>query len=73
MKDKIHLQYYPDAKVRCNCGNIFTTGSTKPEIKTETCFQCHPFYTGQEKIFDRQGQVQKFKERLAKKQKPVKK
>jgi len=67
MKEKIHPQYHPEAKVSCNCGNTFTVGSTKPEIHTEICFQCHPFYTGQEKIMDRQGQVQKFKERLAKK------
>ena len=73
MKDKIHPTYYPEAKVYCNCGNTFTIGSTKPEIHTEICFKCHPFYTGQEKIIDRQGQVQKFKERLAKKRRVTKK
>ena len=66
MKEKIHPQYYSEAKVICNCGNTFTVGSTQPEIHTEICFRCHPFYTGQEKIVDRQGQVQKFKARLAK-------
>jgi large subunit ribosomal protein L31 len=67
MKEKIHPEYYPEAKVTCSCGNVFTIGSTQKDIKTEICFKCHPFYTGEQKIIDAQGQVQKFKKRWDKK------
>ena len=67
MKKDIHPKYYPKAKVTCACGNSFFTGSTKEFIETEICGQCHPFYTGKEKIVDTLGQVQKFKNRAAKK------
>ena len=65
MKKDIHPQYYPDAKVKCACGNNFTVGSTKPEINVEICYQCHPFYTGKEKLIDTAGKVEKFKARRA--------
>ena len=68
MKKDIHPKYYPDAQVRCACGNVFTVGSTKEFIEVEICSSCHPFYTGKEKIMDTMGQVQKFKKRLAKKE-----
>ncbi len=68
MKKDIHPKYYPDTRVICACGNSFTVGSTKEYIETEICFKCHPFYTGKEKILDTMGRVQKFKERVAKKQ-----
>lgn len=71
MKPKIHPKYYKDAKVICSCGNTFTTGSTKPEIKVEVCSSCHPFYTGKKKLIDTTGAVDKFKEKLAKKAKGV--
>lgn len=48
MKEGIHPEYY-QAKVTCNCGNEFVTGSTKKEIHVEICSKCHPFYTGQQK------------------------
>jgi len=67
MKQDIHPKYYPNATVKCACGNSFTTGATKELIETETCSQCHPFYTGKEKNINTMGRVQKFKERLAKK------
>ncbi len=73
MKKDIHPTYFPDAKVICACGNTFATGSTKATIEIEVCSNCHPFYTGKEKIMDKLGQVQKFKERLAKKKTPKKK
>lgn len=73
MKKEIHPKYYPEAKVKCACGNTFTVGSTKPMIETEICSQCHPFYTGKEKIVETVGQVQKFRERMAKKKKLEKK
>jgi len=63
MKKDIHPQYYPNAKVRCACGATFTVGSTKPEIQVEICSQCHPFYTGKEKLIDTAGRVEKFKAR----------
>jgi len=66
MKQDIHPQYYPNAKAKCACGNEWTTGSTLPEIHTGICSKCHPFYTGQEKILDTRGRVEKFKKRLEK-------
>lgn len=70
MKKDIHPQYYKDAKIRCACGNAFTAGSTKPEIRVEICGACHPFYTGKEKLIDTAGRVEKFKARVQKKQAP---
>lgn len=67
MKKDIHPKYYNKAKVTCACGNSFTVGSTKEYIETEICSKCHPFYTGKEKMIDTLGQIQKFKERMAKK------
>ena len=66
MKKDIHPQYYPEAKVKCACGNQFSVGATIPEIKTEICSNCHPFYTGRGKIVDVKGRVERFKKRLEK-------
>jgi large subunit ribosomal protein L31 len=66
MKADIHPKYYDKAAVKCACGNTFTVGSTKPEIKIEICHKCHPFYTGEEKLIDTAGRVEKFKARRAK-------
>ncbi|KXB08844.1 50S ribosomal protein L31 [candidate division MSBL1 archaeon SCGC-AAA382N08] len=63
MKQDIHPQYHKNAQVQCACGNEFTVGSTKKLIEVEICSECHPFYTGQEKVVDKQGQIQKFKEK----------
>lgn len=63
MKPKGHPKYYDKAKVTCLCGNTFTTGSTKPEIKVEICSKCHPFYTGEQRIVDSLGRVERFKKR----------
>jgi len=60
MKQGIHPKWYPEAKVICACGNTFTTGSTKEEIRVEVCSACHPFYTGQQKFLDTLGRVEKF-------------
>jgi large subunit ribosomal protein L31 len=65
MKTEIHPEYYTDAKVTCSCGNTFTVGSTMKEIHVEICSQCHPFYTGNEKVIDTAGRVEKFKARRA--------
>jgi large subunit ribosomal protein L31 len=66
MKTAIHPTYYENAVVTCVCGNTFTTGSTKPELKTEICSVCHPFYTGTQRIVDTGGQVERFRKRAAK-------
>jgi len=66
MKKDIHPKYFPNAKVTCACGNTFTVGATKPEIHVEICSNCHPFYTGEEKLIDTAGRVEKFKTRRAK-------
>lgn len=65
MKKEIHPEFNKDAKVTCACGASFEVGSTNKEINVEICSQCHPFYTGQEKIVDTAGRVEKFKARRA--------
>ena len=64
MKKNTHPKYYPDAKVICSCGNTWTTGSTKAEIRTDLCNVCHPFFTGEQRIVDTAGQVDRFVKRL---------
>jgi large subunit ribosomal protein L31 len=63
MKEKIHPKYYDDAKVVCACGNTFTTGGTRKEMRVEVCSQCHPFFTGERKMMDITGRVERFKRR----------
>jgi len=62
MKEGIHPAYY-QAKVVCNCGNEFVTGSTKTDIHTEICSKCHPFYTGQQKASSARGRIDQFNKR----------
>jgi large subunit ribosomal protein L31 len=69
MKDKIHPTYYPDAKVVCACGNSFVTGATKKLIKVEVCSKCHPMFTGEQRIVDTAGRVERFKKRYRRKEK----
>ena len=65
MKPDIHPTYYPDATVTCVCGETWTTGSTKKDIRTEICSNCHPFFTGDlQRIVDIEGQVDRFYKRL---------
>jgi large subunit ribosomal protein L31 len=66
MKKDIHPEYFPTAKVTCACGNAFTVGSTKEKISVEICSACHPFYTGNDKVIDTAGRVERFKSRVAK-------
>jgi large subunit ribosomal protein L31 len=66
MKKDIHPQY-EEATVHCSCGNTFTTRSTKKDLHVELCSQCHPFYTGKQKLVDSGGRVDRFKRRLQKK------
>ncbi len=63
MKEKIHPKYYPDAQVTCSCGNVFTTGSTRKTLHVELCSKCHPFFTGERKMIDTAGRVERFKQR----------
>lgn len=60
-KDGVHPQYHKDATITCSCGNVITVGSTKKELHTELCSKCHPFYTGQQKLVDTAGRVDKFR------------
>ena len=64
MKAGLHPTYYPEAKVVCSCGNTWTTGSTQELIRTDVCSKCHPFYTGEQRIVDTAGQVDRFMKRL---------
>jgi large subunit ribosomal protein L31 len=70
MKTDLHPTYFPEAKVSCACGNHFTVGSTRPEIQVEICSKCHPFYTGEKKLVDVAGRVERFKSRSLKKAEP---
>ena len=68
VKPQIHPKYYNDAKVVCACGNTFTTGSTQREMHIDVCAKCHPFYTGQQRILDTAGQVERFRRRLSRRE-----
>ncbi|MBX3061473.1 MAG: 50S ribosomal protein L31 [Anaerolineae bacterium] len=64
MRENIHPKWFPDAKVTCQCGNTWTVGSTKPTLTVDVCSNCHPFYTGEQRIVDTEGQVDRFMKRL---------
>ena len=64
MREGIHPTYYPDAQVICACGNTWKTGSTKKVIHTDVCSNCHPFFTGEQRIVDTEGQVDRFYKKL---------
>ena len=68
MKADIHPEYV-EATVRCSCGNTFTTRSTKDELTSEHCNECHPFYTGKQKLVDTGGRIEKFEKRYGKRRK----
>jgi large subunit ribosomal protein L31 len=63
MKPGIHPNYV-EATVTCSCGNVFTTRSTRPTLRTDLCSVCHPFYTGEQRIVDTAGQVERFTRRM---------
>lgn len=71
MKADIHPTYYPNARITCSCGNSWVTGATKPEIRTDVCYSCHPFYTGEQRIVDTEGQVDRFYKRLQARQEHI--
>lgn len=64
MKANIHPKWFPEANVVCACGNTWTTGATVAEIRTDICSACHPFFTGEQRIVDTEGQVDRFLKRL---------
>jgi large subunit ribosomal protein L31 len=68
MKKDIHPDWYPEAKVICSCGATYTMGATQETIRTDVCSSCHPFFTGEQRIVDSEGQVQRFMKRLEKRQ-----
>lgn len=72
MRAGIHPNFYPNAKVVCACGNTWTTGSTEEEIHTDVCSECHPFYTGEQRIVDTEGQVDRFYKKLQARQDYIK-
>jgi len=62
MKAKIHPEYV-EAIVHCSCGNTWQTHATKPELRVEVCSRCHPFFTGEQRIVDTAGRVERFRRR----------
>jgi large subunit ribosomal protein L31 len=69
MKAEIHPKYFPQATVICACGNTWKVGSTLATVKTDICYNCHPFYTGEQRIVDTEGQVDRFLKKLGARQK----
>lgn len=65
MKQDIHPTYHASAKVTCVCGNTFETGSTKSELHVDICSECHPFFTGKQKLLDTEGRVDRFNKRFS--------
>jgi large subunit ribosomal protein L31 len=65
MKTAIHPTYHAKAKVTCACGHAFETGSTDEELSIELCSNCHPFYTGKQKLVDTARRVEKFNAKAA--------
>lgn len=70
VKPNIHPEWV-EAKVTCACGETFTSYSTKKVLKVEICSKCHPLFTGQQKILDSEGRVEKFMSKYAKKKEPA--
>ena len=64
MKAKLHPEWHAEAQVVCACGNSWTVGATVPEMRTDVCSKCHPYFTGEQRIVDTEGQVDRFMRRL---------
>ncbi len=71
MKENIHPKYFPNTTVVCVCGNTWQTGSTVESIHTDVCSNCHPFYTGEQRIVDTEGQVDRFYKKLEARQQHI--
>jgi large subunit ribosomal protein L31 len=65
-KEKIHPKYYPKAKIKCACGNEFNVGSTEEKIEVEICSNCHPLFTGKQKLIDTAGRLERYQKIVAK-------
>ncbi len=65
MKENIHPKYH-ETKIRCACGNVIETGSTKESITVEICSSCHPFFTGKQKLVDTAGRIERFRKKYQK-------
>lgn len=65
MKNDIHPEYF-ESTIKCACGNVVETGSTKKDIKVEICSKCHPFFTGKQKLIDTGGRIDRFRKKYAK-------
>ena len=63
MKSEIHPEYYNEARVVGSCGETFVTGATQPELRVEICSSCHPFFTGEQRIVDTEGRVERLRRR----------
>ena len=63
MKKEIHPEYYAST-VTCSCGNTFVTGATKPTLRVEICSKCHPFYSGQQRVVDTEGRIERLRRRF---------
>ena len=64
MKEEIHPYFY-NSTVTCSCGNVFQTGGTRPTVRVEVCNKCHPFYTGEQRVVDTQGRIERMKRRYS--------
>ena len=62
MKTEFHPHFY-NSTVTCSCGNVFNTGATTPTLRVEVCSKCHPFYTGEQRVVDTQGRIERMKRR----------
>jgi large subunit ribosomal protein L31 len=71
MKEGIHPEFYPEAQVVCACGNTWTVGATVPVIRTDVCNKCHPFFTGEQRIVDAGGQVERFMKKLERRDRAI--
>jgi large subunit ribosomal protein L31 len=64
VKSEIHPKYFSNAVITCSCGEKWNVGSTRPELSVELCSKCHPFFTGEQRIVDTEGRVERFKRRF---------
>ncbi|MCH8745257.1 MAG: 50S ribosomal protein L31 [Chloroflexi bacterium] len=62
MKTEIHPEFFT-CTVTCSCGNVYQTGATKPTLRVEICSKCHPFYTGEQRVVDSQGRIERMRRR----------
>ncbi|HRK06392.1 MAG TPA: 50S ribosomal protein L31 [Pseudobdellovibrionaceae bacterium] len=65
MKENLHPTYFADAVVTCVCGATWTTGSTMKEVRVDICSNCHPYFTGKQKLVDTEGRVDRFRKKYA--------